>query len=105
MQDTFSVCVDDCRTLGDVNIQNPEVAIKVLRRLLKSITHVYWDNDMGYGYELEGRVLLKQFIQDCQNAKLFPGIVIVTGNSVAAQDMEITLQQAGYVLQGGMWRK
>jgi hypothetical protein len=101
----FSVCVDDSRTLGDVNIKNPEVAIAVLRRLLMSISHVYWDNDMGYGYELEGRVLLKQFIQDCKNAGHFPAVMIVTGNSVAARDMETTLQQAGYKLDDGMWKK
>lgn len=103
--DALSVCVDDSRTLGDVNIRNPAVAIQVLRRLLKSISLVYWDNDMGYGYELEGRVLLKQFLQDCKNAGVFPGIMIVTGNSVAAKDMEASLQQAGYKLVDGRWQK
>lgn len=103
--EAFSVCVDDSRTLGDVNIPNPQIAIQVLRRLLKSISHVYWGNDMGYGYELEGRVLLKQFLQDCKNAGVFPKVVIVTGNTVAERDMTLSLQQAGYKLVDNMWQK
>lgn len=101
---TLDVCIDDCRTLGDIQIRNPKVAIQVLRRLLKSIRLTYWDNDMGGGWEFEGRNLLKQFLQDCKNANYWPHVVIVTSNSVAALDMESTLKSYGYTKQiHGSW--
>lgn len=90
------VLVDDTRTFGQVIIKDPRVAIQVLRRILKSIELIGWDNDMGYGYEFEGRVLIRQFLQDCKNAKHFPRVYIVTGNSVAREDMYKTLKEFGY---------
>lgn len=99
MDGTLYVCIDDTRTLGNVNIKDPRIAIQVLRRLLKQIAVTFWDNDMGHGWEYEGRNLLKQFIQDCKNANHYPFIAIVTSNTVAADDMVLTLRQAGYVLK------
>lgn len=94
----LDVCIDDCRNIGDVIIRDPRVAIEVLRRLGKRVGHTYWDNDMGYGWEREGRHLLKQFIKDCKSAKWYPTIQIVTSNSVAAEDMRATLKAANYML-------
>ena len=90
------VLIDDCRDGGDVIIRNPNHAIHVLRRLGKQVESVSWDNDMGYGWELEGRNLLKQYLTDCRNQKHWPTMFIVTSNTVAAKDMEVSLKQAGY---------
>lgn len=63
---------------------------------MKYITATSWDNDMGGGWEMEGRNLLKQFLKDCSNAKRFPPVFIVTSNSVAQVDMRNTLFNFGY---------
>lgn len=103
---TLHVLIDDTRDLGaDVIIRKPDVAIAVLRRLLKQTARTYWDNDLGGGWELEGRNLLKQHLQDCANAGHYPEVVVVTSNSVAARDMIGTLQQYGYTQEGNEpWR-
>lgn len=94
---TLHVLIDDTRDLGaDVIIRKPDVAIAVLRRLLKQTARTYWDNDMGGGWELEGRNLLKQHLQDCANAGHYPEVIIVTSNSVAERDMFVTLERYGY---------
>lgn len=105
MTDLLDICVDDTRSFGHMQIRDPTVAIMVLRRLLKQTRLTYWDNDMGYGWEYEGRNLLKQFIQDCKNAKWYPHVVIVTSNSVAAEDMKRTLVEADYAWNNkeGAW--
>jgi len=92
----IEVCVDDERNLGDVNIRNPVAALGVLRKLLPGISRIYWDNDMGYGWEYEGRNLLKSFMEDCKRTNLFPVVSIVTANPIAAEDMCKTLEAAGY---------
>jgi hypothetical protein len=97
------VCIDDYRTLGDVVIRHPEVAITALRRLQKQITRTYWDNDMGGGWELEGRNLIKQYLTDISNAGIRHEVVIVTSNTVAASDMAKTLASFGYVCVDSVW--
>ena len=84
----ISVCIDDERAYGDVVVRNPENALFVLHTLLKSISRTYWDNDMGGGWELEGRNLLKKFLQDCQSINHWPEVVIITANIIAHEDME-----------------
>lgn len=93
----FHVLVDDCRTVPNgIIIRDPRIAIQVLRRLMKQIKSVSWDNDMGYSWEYEGRNLIKQFLQDCKNANIWPVIFLVTSNPIARKDMEGTLIQYGY---------
>lgn len=92
------VLVDDTRNYGDVIIRNPKVAIQVIRRIHKSITTIGWDNDMGHGWEYEGRNLLKQFMADCKNAKYWPNVQVITSNVVARMEMNKTLEENGYKL-------
>lgn len=92
------VLVDDLRNYGDVIIRDPRIAIKVIRRIHKSITTIGLDNDMGHGWEHEGRNLLKQFMADCKNEKYWPKVQIVTSNTVAMIEMYKTLQENGYQL-------
>lgn len=101
----FSVSVGFAHRSGQVTIRNPEIVIEVLRPLLKSVSRVYWDNELGHGSDFEGRVLLKQFVQECEIAKEFPEVVITAVGVAARREMELTLQEAGYVLNGSTWSK
>jgi hypothetical protein len=90
------VVIDDAKSLGDVQVRDPRLALTVLRRLEKQITAVGWDNDMGYGWENEGRNLMKAWLQDCKNSNRFPIVYILTGNNIAEKEMKLTLQDYGY---------
>lgn len=90
------VVIDDARSLGDVQVRDPRLALTVLRRLEKHITAVGWDNDMGYGWDNEGRNLMKKWLTDCKNSNRFPIVYILTSNTIAQKEMELTLKDYGY---------
>jgi hypothetical protein len=97
VNDLLSVCVDDSRVMGDINIRNPNVALATLRRLHKQIGTLLMDNDMGGPFEVEGRNILKQFLTDCKNQNHYPKSVhILTSNTPAAEAMALSLKEHGY---------
>jgi hypothetical protein len=53
----FTVLVDDIRNGIDYSlvIRDPRIAIEILRKVLKKIYLISWDNDMGFNWEYEGR--------------------------------------------------
>ena len=94
---TFSVCIDDSRECGTVNVKDPRAGLTVLRRLHKQMSILYMDNDMGHGWEFEGRNILRQFLVDCRNAKHYvPQVMIVTSNCAAREAMIADLTSHGY---------
>lgn len=104
----FNILVDDQRDGGDIIIRNPTVAIATLRRIMRSIRCVSWDNDMGHGWDYEGRKLLKQFLSDCKNDDYWPEIVLVTANTRAFDDMVQTLMYYKYTPESNhrsVWRR
>lgn len=75
----------------------PHVALATLRRLHKQIGTLFMDNDMGGGFEVEGRNILKQFLTDCKNQKHYPASVhIVSSNEPASRVMASMLKEHGY---------
>lgn len=104
------VLVDDKRDPpaedGPVIIRDPRVADAVLDLLHPLIHTLAMDNDMGHGWEFEGRNILKRFFDKvCKPTSVYPSFVmIMTNNSPAADDMAGTLKQHGYTREGiGQW--
>lgn len=99
------IMVDDKRDHGGdgaIIIRDPRIALQTLRRLHRQIGVLLMDNDMGYSFEFEGRSILKQFMQDCRNAKDYPPkVVLVTSNLPAAMAMSDLLTEHGYKSMGG----
>jgi len=109
------VLVDDKRDTPDeestVIIRDPRIAFDALCRL-SPIHTLAMDNDMGHGWEFEGRNILKKFLAACEpwlgsgQGRPFPNpdyptfVMLVTSNGPAAIDMAGTLRQHGYTREG-----
>lgn len=99
------VLVDDKREPpseeGVIIVRDPRVALNTLCMLTKIHT-LAMDNDMGHGWEFEGRNILKRFLEVCQaETASYPAFVLlVTSNGPAASDMAGTLRQHGYTREG-----
>ena len=91
---TLHILFDDVRDLNgmDIIIRNPDVAYEMLYQLQLQGNYLYLDNDMGS--KVEGHHLLRRILED---KDLYPKkVVLVTSNSVAAENMRQQLKTAGY---------
>ena len=101
-QPKLFVLVDDkreCAQDGTVIIRDPRVALNVLCML--AVHTLAMDNDMGHGWDFEGRNILKKFLEVCraQTASYPVHVVLVTNNEPAAKSMRDLLREHGYKQQ------
>jgi hypothetical protein len=110
-QPNLFVLVDDkreCAEDGTIIVRDPRVAFDVLCRL-SPIHTLAMDNDMGHGWEFEGRNILKKYLSACEpwlgsgQALIGPNpsypvhVVLVTSNEPAAKSMRDLLREHGYM--------
>jgi hypothetical protein len=103
-QPNLFVLVDDKRECAEdstVIVRDPRAADAVLDLLHPLIHTLAMDNDMGHGWEFEGRNILKRFFDKiCQPTTVYPvHVVLVTNNEPAAKSMRDLLREHGYKQQ------